>query len=131
MRLPLNHLLKEEPMETTEITRLFASHVRRLFVKPSNSQPELRLVHGAVGVSGEAGELLDAIKKHWIYNAELDTENVKEEIGDLLFYAQAILNELGFTMEECMRHNIEKLRARYPDGYTDIHARARLDKADE
>lgn len=41
------------------------------------------LLHMAVGVSGEAGELLDAIKKATIYNKPLDVENMIEELGDI------------------------------------------------
>ncbi len=62
----------------------FHAHVRRLFIKPSDTLG--RALHAAVGVSGEAGELLDAIKKTWIYEEPLDLENIIEECGDSLFY---------------------------------------------
>lgn len=105
---------------------LFAEHVDRLFVKPIDHVG--RLVHAAIGVAGESGELLDAVKKHWIYKAELDRENILEECGDALFYLQALLAECGYSMEKAMRFNIEKLRKRYPEGYTDEAARERKDK---
>jgi len=44
------------------------------------------LLHGAIGISGEAGELLDAVKKHVFYGKPLDVNNVKEEISDVLWY---------------------------------------------
>ena len=53
---------------------------------------EAHLVHMAMGVSGEAGELLDAIKKSTIYRKPLDKENIIEECGDILFFTQGILN---------------------------------------
>lgn len=85
----------------------------------------------AVGVSGEAGELLDAIKKHTIYQKQLDIENVKEEIGDIVFYATGLLNELGLSLQECIQENQEKLSVRYPSGkYTNAHAIARADKVE-
>lgn len=107
-------------------TNEFAEHVARLFVKPSDETG--RMVHAAMGISGEAGELIDAIKKTWIYGKPLDRENVLEESGDLLFYLQALLTECGFTIDEAMTANVGKLRKRYPQGYTDAAAIARADK---
>lgn len=108
----------------------FIEHVEALFKTAGfNTDPKaLALVHAAVGISGEAGELLDAIKKHWAYNKELDITNVVEEIGDLLFYTQALMLQLGINWREVFEHNYEKLKARYPEGYTDSHAQLRLDK---
>lgn len=105
----------------------FAEHVSRLFVKPTD--PTGRMVHAAMGVSGEAGELIDAIKKTWIYGKPLDRENVLEESGDLLFYLQALLTECGFTLDDAMQHNVVKLAKRYPTGYSDSAAIARADKS--
>jgi len=86
------------------------------------------LIHGAMGVSGEAGELLDAIKKHTIYNKPLDIENIIEELGDLEFYMQMIRRNLGITREQTLQHNIAKLRKRYGEKYSDRAAQERADK---
>lgn len=104
----------------------FRAHTKRLFVKPDSDVE--KMVHAVLGVSGEAGELVDAIKKHWIYEKPLDKENVLEECGDLLFYLDRILDLCGYTIEDAIEHNIEKLRVRYPEGYTDQAARDRADK---
>jgi NTP pyrophosphatase (non-canonical NTP hydrolase) len=90
------------------------------------------ILHAAVGVSGEGGELLDAVKKCWIYNKPLSPEvieNLKEEAGDALFYIQHLCNILGCTMQDLINGNIEKLCKRYPQGYSDKAALARADKA--
>ena len=89
-----------------------------------------RVVHAAVGVAGEGGELLDAAKKAWIYGAELDTDNILEECGDCLFYLVALLHECGFDLEDAMKYNLLKLAKRYPEGYTDEAAITRADKAE-
>ena len=90
----------------------------------------LDLVHFSMGVSGEAGELLDAVKKHWAYNKPLDEANVIEELGDLEFYMQAIRNRLKLKREDIIAANIDKLMARYPQGtYSDKDAQERKDKA--
>jgi len=89
------------------------------------------ILHMAVGVSGEAGELLDAVKKHAIYQKQLDFDNVREEAGDILFYLTGLLNELGLTLNECIEANVEKLSKRYPEKrYTNEAAIARADKLD-
>ena len=87
------------------------------------------MLHMAVGVSGEAGELLDAVKKHCVYQKPLDFENVKEEVGDILFYLTGLLNDMGITLNECIEANREKLSKRYPNKcYSNAAAIARADK---
>lgn len=87
------------------------------------------LLHMAVGVSGEAGELLDAVKKHVIYNKPIDRVNVIEELGDLSFYEEGIRQALGITREEVLAANMEKLSRRYHLGrYSDQQAARRADK---
>lgn len=89
------------------------------------------MLHMAVGISGEAGELLDAVKKHAIYQKELDFANVKEEAGDILFYLTGLLNDVGITLNECIEANREKLSKRYPNKcYSNADAIKRADKLD-
>lgn len=85
----------------------------------------MALIHGVMGVSSEAGELSDAVKKSLIYGTPLDTVNILEECGDLLWYIAITLNAAGFTMEEAMRKNLAKLRARYPGGFSEKSATTR------
>lgn len=89
----------------------------------------VELWHMATGISGEAGELLDAIKKKAVYFKELDFENVVEELGDLEFYLEGMRQILGVTRGECLRANIAKLSKRYTGlKYTDQAAIERKDK---
>lgn len=105
----------------------YGEMVEKLF-KVMYDEPST-LMHAAIGVAGEGGELLDAVKKHWVYNKPLDAANVLEELGDNLFYMQKILNMFGWTWADVRMANRNKLSKRYPDGiYTDAHAQARLDK---
>lgn len=93
---------------------------------------KLNLWHMATGVSGEAGELLDAVKKHVVYNGLLDLENVIEELGDLEFYMEGIRQILHITREDTIRENISKLSKRYPNlKYTNRKAIERLDKEEK
>jgi NTP pyrophosphatase (non-canonical NTP hydrolase) len=93
---------------------------------------QAHLLHMAVGVSGEAGELLDAVKKHCVYQKQIDIDNIKEEAGDILFYLTGLLNELDMSLEDCIIANREKLSKRYASGsYSNEQAISRADKAEE
>lgn len=98
------------------------------------------LLHMAVGVAGEGGELLDAVKRHIIYDQPLDTiideatgqtirEGMVEELGDLLFYIEGVKLNLGISEEEILMKNREKLSKRYKKlTYSDTDAKNRADK---
>lgn len=91
---------------------------------------DMHLIHMAMGICGEAGELLDAIKKRSIYNKPLDYENVIEELGDIEFYLEGIRQALFVRRKTCLEANIKKLGIRYKDHlYSDQQAQDRLDKA--
>lgn len=90
---------------------------------------KVHLIHMVMGVSGESGELLDAIKKFTIYGKDLDRENVIEELGDLEFYLEGIRQSLSITRDETLQANIDKLGKRYHRGvYSDDQAQNRADK---
>lgn len=86
-------------------------------------------LHMAVGIVGEAGELIDAIKKAVIYRKPLDRENVVEELGDLEFYMEGLRQGLNITREETLAENVEKLSVRYGKTYSNEAAQTRADKA--
>ena len=86
------------------------------------------LWHMATGVSTEAGELLDPVKKHVCYNKPLDVTNIREECGDLLFYIQGVLNILDVELSEVIDENVDKLSKRYKGKYSDKEAHDRADK---
>lgn len=89
------------------------------------------ILHMAVGISGESGELLDAIKKAAIYAKPLDRENVIEELGDLEFYMQGLRSALGISREQTLMANLLKLQKRYSSGtYSNQQAQDRADKAE-
>jgi len=82
----------------------------------------IRMNHALMGMMGEVGELAGAIE-NWIqYNRGLDLVNIKEELGDLMWYIALMCNASGISLEEVMEKNIAKLRLRYPDKYSDHNA---------
>lgn len=82
----------------------------------------IRLLHAAIGVTTEAGELLDSLKKAMFYGRELDVVNFKEELGDILWYIAIAYDELGGSFEEGMEVNIAKLTARYGEKFSAARA---------
>lgn len=87
------------------------------------------LLHMAIGICGEAGELIDAIKKSAIYNKPLDLVNVVEELGDLEFYMEGLRQGLLIDRDTTLQANIDKLGKRYKGfNYSDSAAQARADK---
>jgi len=75
------------------------------------------LLNGCLGLSGEAGEFNDMIKKHIFHEKELDIEHLKKECGDILWYVAMICHSMNWNMDEIMQMNIDKLKARYPEGF--------------
>jgi NTP pyrophosphatase (non-canonical NTP hydrolase) len=95
----------------------FASIQKRLM-----REEVTRILHAAMGLSTEAGELLDAMKKHVFYGKPLDIVNLQEELGDIFWYAAILADTCHFTFEDTMEKNIAKLKARYPDKFTENDA---------
>lgn len=88
--------------------------------------PELlRLLHHAMGLSTEANELLDVLKAALVYGQPIDWLNVREELGDLCWYLDGAIATARTSWAAVMARNIDKLRARYPDGFTEADAQER------
>ena len=76
-----------------------------------------RLLNGLMGLCGEAGEAIDILKKSMFQGHDLDSVHLAKELGDIAWYLAVSADALGYTFEEILQMNIEKLRARYPDGF--------------
>ena len=86
------------------------------------------VIVAALKLNSESGELADAIVRHICYGQPLDITNIKEECGDLLWYISLILDNVESSISEVMQHNIDKLRIRYPEKFTEEAATKRADK---
>lgn len=91
---------------------------------------ERNIVHGAMLVSSEAGEVVSEVKRMFAYGKALDVDHVKEELGDIMWGIALLCHTLGLDLEDVMVTNIAKLEARYPDlCFNEDHALVRdLDK---
>ena len=76
------------------------------------------LLNGALGLTGEAGEVSDMIKKHIFHGHDLDTDALIKELGDCAWYIALICTAIGVGMDTVLECNIEKLKKRYPEGFS-------------
>ena len=90
-----------------------------------NTYSTPRLVHACFGMQTETAEFTDAVKKSLFYGNPLDTTNLKEELGDALWYIAIAMDELDTNFETEMLRVIKKLKVRYPDKYSDLLAENR------
>lgn len=79
---------------------------------------DLLLVWNALGLAGEAGEVVDTIKKAVFHRHGLNRDELIKELGDVLWYVAALCTKLDVPLSAVMERNIEKLKARYPAGYS-------------
>ena len=135
-----NHLRDLNSNMTQVIdTKKYIEFVRETTSKASSDFPSLlsrltelevedanvpRLMTAAFGISAEAGELVEIIKKIFLQGKPYNEENVihmKKEAGDILWYMSQLCIALDTTFEELMEINYQKLSARYPEGTFNVH----------
>ena len=78
-----------------------------------------------MGLNGEAGECQEIVKKAMFHGHSLDIEALLLEAGDVLWYLTELCNELGISVDAIAKLNLQKLKNRYPDGFTHKASRER------
>lgn len=76
------------------------------------------IVNGALGLAGESGEVADIIKKSVFQGHAFDTDHLAEELGDVAWYLAVTAHAIGYDLETVLQRNVDKLRKRYPDGFS-------------
>ena len=76
------------------------------------------LINGVMGLCGESGEVIDIVKKHLAQGHELDKDKIIKELGDVAWYIAEIAYVLDVDLETVLAQNIEKLKKRYPEGFS-------------
>lgn len=100
---------------------------RKEVMRTANASKD-QLALGAMGLAGETGEVIDLVKKHLHHDKPLDKDKLILELGDVAWYFELLCECVGVTREEVERRNVEKLRKRYPEGFTVEAANARKDE---
>ena len=99
---------------------LFANDYQRqamTFLNPEMNRKDV-LINGVMGLCGESGETIDIVKKHLYQGHELNKEKLAQELGDIAWYLAETAYALGLPLETIFRGNLEKLKKRYPEGFS-------------
>ena len=84
--------------------------------------PETAIATWGLGIAGEAGDVASCIKKTFVHRNEKVLDGIKENIGDMMWYAAMICNFFGWKLSDCLQENVDKLKVRYPDGFKFVGA---------
>ena len=76
---------------------------------------QYKIVYPALGLAGESGEVAEKVKKH-IRDGVLNIDDLKKELGDVLWYLAAIASDLGLNLDDVAESNLQKLRSRQARG---------------
>lgn len=122
--------IKDNIRETTEQLHI----IEGIIMTPNEYQKEAlrtasgmskeypRILNGVMGLNGEAGECIDILKKHLYQGHAFDSEHMAKELGDVAWYLAISAEAIGYDLETIFQMNIDKLRARYPDGFDAEHS---------
>lgn len=100
---------------------------RTLPKRESLEEKNMALANYSIGLAGESGEAIDHVKKFVFHGHELNVEEVKKELGDVLHYLAGIATMCDLTLEEIATENITKLQKRFPKGFSKEASVNRLD----
>ena len=85
-------------------------------LNPKLTKEEI-LVNAGMGLCGEAGEVIDLLKKHYYQDHPLSYEQIAYELGDIAWYLAEAAYAIGYKLEDILEMNIDKLNQRFPNGF--------------
>ena len=83
------------------------------------------MIIAALGLAGEAGEFANMVKKLTAHGHNISTTELADELGDVLWYLAEAATACGISLNEIAQQNVDKLRSRYPDGFSEERSRNR------
>ena len=105
----------------------YSRFVSQLFKSEGDFREDV--THAVLGIGGEAGETVDLVKKSFANGRVLDGDKLVKELGDLMFYIQAMCNTINIPLQTIIQVNTDKLNKRFTTGqYSDAQAIARADE---
>lgn len=91
----------------------------------AGGEGDRRLIISALGLAGEAGEFANIVKKLTAHGHQISPDILADELGDVLWYIAEAASTCGLSLGEIAQQNVEKLRQRYPDGFSEERSRNR------
>jgi NTP pyrophosphatase (non-canonical NTP hydrolase) len=119
MTIDLNKYVEFVNTTTSSPSKEHTPFIDRLLELRENGFPTERLLTAAVGMSAEAGEFTEVVKKIIFQGKPVTEENLfhlKRELGDIMWYVSQACIGLDISIEEVIQMNFDKLSARYPEG---------------
>ena len=119
MTIDLNKYVEFVDTTTSKPSKQYSDFQDRLQELEIQGFPTERLLTAAVGMSAEAGEFTEIVKKIIFQGKPVNQENLfhlKRELGDIMWYVSQACIGLDISLEEVIQMNFEKLSARYPEG---------------
>ncbi len=107
-----------------------ANEYQQLAMRTLNPELDERdvLINAVMGLCGEAGEVIDIVKKHLAQGHELDRQKMVDELGDVAWYLAECATVLGVGLDDVLEGNIDKLRTRFPEGFSSERSVLREDQ---
>lgn len=124
MTIDLNKYVEFVNTTTSNPSKEHTPFIDRLMELRENEFPTERLLTAAVGMSAEAGEFTEVIKKIIFQGKPVNEENLfhlKRELGDIMWYVMQACIGLDVSLDEVVEMNVDKLMKRYPGGAFDVH----------
>lgn len=115
----------------------FIEYINRNYPQPYSQARRERAFHmadrveAAMGLIGEAGEVSELVKKECFYGKQIDVKKLTEELGDVFHYFCRVLHLNHISINAVIQTHMEKMDKRFPEGYSDQAAIARLDEKDK
>lgn len=113
----LLHMMEDGSSEPGDTVLLDAYQEEALRTWGAADDPFSSVLAAALGIGGESGEILDLVKKQYFHRKPTNLEDVRDELGDLLYYLAILAYEYGFTLRDVAQANVDKLRKRHPHGF--------------
>ena len=117
MKVSMNYLKESESTENKNYEEIMS--------RITSNEKNIQLLHAAMGISTELGEFSDNLKKYLFYGSKLNIVNAREELGDIMWYIALACRSLDVSLEDICEKNINKLKIRYPDKFTNESAENR------
>ena len=95
-------------------------------LNPALSRTEV-LINSVMGLCGESGEAIDIVKKWLAQGHELDKAHLAKELGDIAWYLAEAATALDLSLEDILQANLDKLKKRYPEGFSSQQSMIRLE----
>lgn len=96
----------------------FSEQCEMAITEPIGLMKPEQLLNACLGLSGEVGEFNDEVKKIIFHEHEYNEDKLVKELGDICWYLALACDSLSISLSDVMAHNIEKLKKRYPEGFS-------------